>query len=138
MWTGGEEGKGRQLTAAEAEWGRKRLLSGGSMRASDARNVASRFGIALGDDGRPVGQGGGQDEADAAAAAATQAAATQAAPADAGLDGKNGRIGIGARIVDSETGKSRSSLSMNGPALKPRRRIGDMGPRSLTDTKRLI
>jgi hypothetical protein len=51
--------------------------------------------------------------------------------------GQNGRIGIPARIVDPETGKSRSALSMNGPAIKPTRAIGDMGARTLTDTKRM-
>lgn len=53
----------------------------------------------------------------------------------AGIDrsqfGQNGRIGVPAR--DPVTGRSR--LSMNGPAIKPARKIGDMGARTLTNTR---
>ena len=81
VWTGGEAGKGRQLTAREAEWMRKRIDSGASVSGQQL----AMFGLSRNEEGGLVnkdgsafqGFGGGQAES--------------AKPADAGLDRKDDR-----------------------------------------------
>lgn len=54
VWTGGEEGKGRQLTAREAEWMRNRIESGATVTGQQL----AMFGLSRNEKGELVDQNG--------------------------------------------------------------------------------
>ena len=54
IWTGGEPGKGRQLTAAEADWMRRRIDSGASVSGSQL----ALFGLSRNEKGQLVDEAG--------------------------------------------------------------------------------
>ena len=54
MWTGGKEGKGRQITAREAEWMKQRIDSGASVSGSQL----AMFGISRNEKGQLVNANG--------------------------------------------------------------------------------
>ena len=80
VWTGGEPGRGRQLTADEAAWMERRIKSGASVSDSQL----SMFGMSRDQNGNVVGQDGALVAGSARPAA--QPVLQQTRSADAGLD----------------------------------------------------
>lgn len=90
IWSGGEEGKGRQLTAREAEWMKQRIDSG----ASVSRSQLAMFGLSRNRTGQIVNENG-----EVHTGFGTNPANSVASNPDAGLDKNNNqnRFAITAR-----------------------------------------
>ena len=90
VWTGGEEGKGRQLTAREAEWMKQRIDSGASVSGSQL----AMFGLSRNRTGQIVNENG-----EVHTGFGTNPANAVASNPDAGLDKNNNqnRFAITAR-----------------------------------------
>ena len=98
IWSGGEEGKGRQLTAREAEWMKQRIDSG----ASVSRSQLAMFGLSRNRTGQIVNENG-----ELHTGFGTNPASAVATNPDAGLD-KNNNQSIGTTTAKTSLNKKKS------------------------------